>query len=148
MQGPCENDGSQLAMSLVDEPRESMIQPWNRSFIDTMQYCDLANQVLPAVTSTVTVMADSQEGVDYTPIGDDTDIIQTHPWPNSAGLITGALDQEKPIWFYNTGGDLRMVYGFYQYKWGNGCWEWHFDWLDEGWDPFPYSPFNNHWHYT
>ncbi|MCJ7673327.1 MAG: hypothetical protein MUP67_14965, partial [Acidimicrobiia bacterium] len=148
MQSSCEDDGYQLAMYLVDEPRESMIQPWNRNLADTMEYCDLADQVLPGVTSTVTVMADWQEGVDYTPIGDDTDIIQTHPWPNSAGLITGAIDQEKPIWFYNTGGDLRMVYGFYQYTWGNGCWEWHFDWLDEGWDPFPYSPFNNHWHYT
>jgi hypothetical protein len=141
------DDGYQFAAYLVDEPRESMIASWNRNFADTMQYCDLANQV-DGVTSTVTVMADSEEGVDYTPIADNTDIIQTHPWPNSAGLIQHALDQGKPIWFYNTGGDLRMVYGFYQYKWGNGCWEWHFDWLDEGFDPFPYSPFNNHWHYT
>ncbi|MCJ7751677.1 MAG: hypothetical protein MUQ65_11390, partial [Armatimonadetes bacterium] len=148
MQSSCDADGYQLAMYLVDEPRESMIQPWNRNFADTMEYCELASQVSPPVTSTVTVMADSGGGVDYTPIADDTDIIQTHPWPNSAGLISHGLDQGKPIWFYNTGGDLRMVYGFYQYKWGNGCWEWHFDWLDEGFDAFPYSPFNNHWHYT
>jgi hypothetical protein len=141
------DDGYQFAAYLVDEPRESMIASWNRNFADTMQYCDLANQV-DGITSTVTVMADSEEGVNYAPIADSTDIIQTHPWPNSAGLIQHALDQGKPIWFYNTGGDLRMVYGFYQYKWGNGCWEWHFDWLDEGFDAFPYSPFNNHWHYT
>jgi len=139
--------GYQFAAYLVDEPRESMIASWNRNFADTMQYCDLANQV-DGITSTVTVMADSEEGVNYTPIADSTDIIQTHPWPNSAGLIQHAIAQGKPIWFYNTGGDLRMVYGFYQYKWGNGCWEWHFDWLDEGFDAFPYSPFNNHWHYT
>ncbi|MFB3879845.1 MAG: S-layer homology domain-containing protein [Armatimonadota bacterium] len=145
--GANQNDGYEFAAYLVDEPRESMIAPWNRNFADTMQYCGLANAA-DGLASTVTVMADSQEGVDYTPIADSTDIVQTHPWPNSEGLIQHALDQGKPIWFYNTGGDLRMVYGFYQYKWGNGCWEWHYDWLDEGFDAFPYSPYNNHWHYT
>ncbi len=136
-------------MCLLDEPRESGIQPWNRNFADTMQYCDLAHQVAGA-TTTVTVMRDDQEGVDYTPLADALDIMQTHPWSNSAGLISGSLSQGKPIWFYNTGGNLRLVYGFYQLKWpSDGAWEWHYDWLDSDvFDPFPYSPFNNHWRYT
>ena len=143
-----ETDGTPLVMYLVDEPRESMIQPWNRNFADTMQYCDLANQV-PGVVSTVTVMQDNQEGVDYTPLASALDIMQTHPWSPSGGLVDTARAEGKPVWFYNTGGDLRLVYGFYQYKKGNGCWEWHYDWLDgDLWDPFPYSPFNNHWRYT
>jgi hypothetical protein len=142
--------GAPLAFYLVDEPQESGIQPWNRNFADSMQYCDLANQV-PGATSTITVMSDSGGGVDYTPFADALDIMQTHPWPNSEGVILGAFSQGKPNWFYNTGGDLRMVYGFYQYKYGGGggAWEWHYDWLDgDMFDTFPYSPFNNHWRYV
>jgi len=142
--------GTPLAFYLVDEPRESGIQSWNRNFADSMQYCDLANQV-PDAVSTITVMSDSGEGVDYTPFADALDIMQTHPWPNSDGLILGAYNDGKPNWFYNTGGDLRMVYGFYQYRYGtgNGAWEWHYDWLDgDMFDTFPYSPFNNHWRYV
>jgi len=142
--------GTPLVFYLVDEPRETGIQSWNRNFADSMQYCVLANNV-PGAVSTITVMSDSGGGVDYTPFADALDIMQTHPWPNSAGLISGAHDQGKPNWFYNTGGDLRMVYGFYQYKYGggNGAWEWHYDWLDgDVFDSFPYSPFNNHWRYV
>ena len=143
-----EADGVPLVMYLVDEPRESMIQPWNRNLADTLEYCALANQV-PDVVSTVTVMQDTQESVDYTPLAGAIDIMQTHPWPNSSGLAASAASQDKPIWWYNTGGDLRLVYGFYQYKIGDGCWNWHFDWLDSDiWNPHPYSPFNNHWRYT
>jgi hypothetical protein len=150
--------GLPLVMYLVDEPREAGIQSWNRNLADTLAYCDLANQV-PGVVSTVTVMSDSNGGLDYTVIVDETDVAQTHPWSASSGLITKALAQEKPIWFYNTWdhdmwsqhrwADLRFIYGYYQYEVGDGCWEWHFDWLDGGgWDPFPYSPFNNQWHFT
>jgi hypothetical protein len=143
-------DGTPLVFYLVDEPRESGIQPWNRNYADSMQYCQLVNEVTGAV-STITVMSDSGGGVDYTPFADALDIMQTHPWPNSAGLIQGAFSQGKPNWFYNTGGDLRMVYGFYQQKYGGGggAWEWHYDWLDgDMFDTFPYSPFNNHWRYV
>jgi len=142
--------GTPLAFYLVDEPRETGIQDWNRNFADSMQYCNLANQV-PGAVSTITVMSDSGGSVDYTPFADALDIMQTHPWPNSEGLIFGAFDQGKPNWFYNTGGDLRMVYGFYQDKYGGGGggWEWHYDWLDgDMFDTFPYSPFNNHWRYV
>jgi len=156
--GWSDTNDAPLAMYLVDEPRESMIASWNRNFADTMSYCLLAQQVPGAVT-TVTVMADEEEGVDYTPFADALDTMQTHPWPLSAGLIAGAVADDKPNWFYNTGGDLRFVYGFYQLKYagygtsghkrGGGAWEWHYDWLDGGiFDPFPYSPFNNHWRYT
>ena len=142
--------GTPLVFYLVDEPRETGIQPWNRNFADSMQYAALANQV-PDAVSTITVMADSGGGVDYTPFADALDFMQTHPWPNSDGLILGAYNQGKPNWFYNTGGDLRLVYGFYQYRYGggNGAWEWHYDWLDgDMFDTFPYSPFNNHWRYV
>ncbi len=141
-------DGAPLVIYLVDEPRETGIQPWNRNLADTLSYCDLAHQV-PGVVSSVGVMQDTQDGLDYTPIADAVDIMQTHPWPLSEGLISSARSQGKPNWFYNTGGDLRMVYGFYQFAYGNGAWEWHYDWLDSGlFDSFPYSPFNDHWHYT
>lgn len=154
-----ESDGIPLVMYLVDEPRETGIQSWNRNLADTLSYCELANQVSPPVTSTVTVMGDSHSGVDYTPIADEIDVIQTHPWAQSAGLIAAGETQGKPIWFYNIWdhdmwdqarwGDLRFAYGFYQYRIGDGAWQWHFDWLDgDMWDPSPYSPFNNHWHYT
>ncbi|UCC69422.1 MAG: S-layer homology domain-containing protein [Armatimonadota bacterium] len=158
MVGWSDNAGVPVVMYLVDEPRETGIQSWNRNLADTLSYCDLADQV-PGVVSTVTVMSDSDDGLDYAVIADNTDIVQTHPWDNSAGLIDRGLSQAKPVWFYNTWdedmwsqyrwGDLRLIYGFYQYKVGDGCWEWHFDWLDgDMWDPSPYSPFNNQWHFT
>jgi len=114
-----------------------------------MQYCNLANQVR-GLTTTVDLMFDNCTGIDYTPIGDAIDELDTHPWVLSQHLISDAVAAKKPVHFYNTGGDLRFVYGFYQLKWpSDGAWEWHYDWTDGGvFDPFPYSPFNNQWHYT
>ncbi len=146
MQSP---QGTPLAVWLLDEPRESGLNGWNRDFADTMKYVDLAQQV-PGVKTTVTVMDDLDSGVDYSQFADVLDIMQTHSWPNSAQLIQKSYAQGKPNWFYNTGGDLRMVYGFYQYKYGrgNGAWEWHLDWMDSGmFDSWAYSPFSSHWRY-
>ena len=151
-------DGVPLVMHLVDEPREINIQPQNRNLSDTLAYCGLANQVA-GLTSTVSVMADTNNGVDYSSIVDNIDLLCTHPYPAATGIIARARSQSKPIWFYNTWdhemwtdnrwGDLRMIYGFFQYKHGQGCWEWHYDWLHGStWDPFPYSPFNDQWHFA
>ena len=141
--------GAPLAIWLVDEPRESGLNSWNRNFADTMQYATLAHEVPGAIT-TVTVMSGADGAVDYGPFVGALDIMQTHPWPNSENLMQGAYAAGKSDWFFNTGGDLRMVYGFYQYKYGrgNGAWEWHLNWMDSGmFDPWPYSPYNDHWRY-
>ncbi len=138
-----------LPLLLVDEPRECADKPWHANFADTIQYCALAHQV-PGLIETVDLMFDTCTGIDYTPIGDAVDELDTHPWVLSEHLISDATAAKKPVHFYNTGGDLRFVYGFYQFKWpSDGAWEWHYDWLDTGsFDPFPYSPFNSQWHYT
>jgi hypothetical protein len=138
-----------MPLLLVDEPRECADVPWHANFADTMQYCALAHQV-PGLISTVDLMFDTCTGIDYTPIGDAIDELDTHPWVPAEHLISDAIAAGKPVRFYNTGGDLRFVYGFYQLKWpSDGAWEWHYNWLDtSAFDPFPYSPFNSQWHYT
>ncbi len=142
--------GTPLVVWLLDEPRESALNSWNRNFADTMKYATMAHQV-PGIVDTVTVMAQQDGAVDYTPFVDALDIMQTHPYPNSEKLMQGAYAEGKPNWFYNTGGDLRMVYGFFQYKYGrgNGAWEWHWNWMDGGmFDNWAYSPFSSHWRYV
>ena len=139
--------GAKLAIWILDEPRESDA---SRNYVTTMQYVGLAKTV-PGAKLTITVMDDMDSKIDYSQFANVLDIMQTHPSPNSAQLMTKTYAQGKPDWFYNTGGDLRLVYGFFQYKYGlrNGAWEWFYDWLDgQLFDNWPYTPFNNHWRYT
>ncbi len=131
----------------MDEPRESWAPTGD--FASAMARANLAAAV-PGLTDTITVMSGNDGAVDYTPLAGVLSIMQTHSWPNSTALMQDAYAAGKPNWFYNTGGDLRMVYGFFQYKYGrgNGAWEWHLDWMDaQMFDPWPYSPFNNQWRY-
>ncbi len=54
------------------------------------------------------------------------DIISTHAWKGSAGLIARAHEKGKTLWLYNTGMD-RFSWGFYNWRArSEGRWEWHF----------------------
>jgi len=129
-----------VAIWAVDEPREQLINDWNRNLTDTLKYLDLIAQV-PGARSTVTPMGDSQNGVDYMPMVPRMDIIQTHPWERSAGMIEYAQTHEKPVlWTYNAGID-RLSFGFGVWRLGaKGRWQWHYQW-----HTFPFDPFDEGW---
>jgi hypothetical protein len=129
-----------LAIWAVDEPREQLINDWNRNLADTLKYLDLIAQV-PGARSTVTPMGDSQDGVDYMPMVDRMDVIQTHPWDRSAKMIEYAQKHEKPeLWTYNAGID-RLSFGFGVWRLrAKGRWQWHYQW-----HTFPFDPFDSGW---
>ena len=56
-----------LVIWAVDEPREQLINDWNRNLADTIRYLKLISQV-PGARSTVTPMGDGQDGIDYMPM--------------------------------------------------------------------------------
>jgi len=129
-----------LVIWAVDEPREQLINPWNRNLADTIKYLKLISQV-PGARSTVTPMGDAQDGVDYMPMVAEMDIIQTHPWERSAKMIAYAQEHEKPaLWTYNAGID-RLSFGFGVWRLGaKGRWQWHYQW-----HTFPFDPFDRGW---
>ncbi len=129
-----------LVIWAVDEPREQLINDWNRNLADTIRYLKLISQV-PGARSTVTPMGDGQDGIDYMPMVAEMDIIQTHPWERSAKMIAYAQENEKPVlWTYNAGID-RLSFGFGVWRLGaKGRWQWHYQW-----HTFPFDPFDTGW---
>lgn len=129
-----------LVIWAVDEPREQLINDWNRNLADTIKYLKLIAQV-PGARSTVTPMGDAQNGLDYMPMVPEMDIIQTHPWERSAKMIAYAQEHEKPVlWTYNAGID-RLSFGFGVWRLrAKGRWQWHYQW-----HTFPFDPFDTGW---
>ena len=78
-------------------------------------------------------MADTHAGVDYTPLVDHLDILQTHAWSRSRKLIRRAKSKDVPWWIYNAGSD-RLSFGFYPWATrADGRWQWHYAfWSDPG----------------
>lgn len=128
--------GLKLVWWLVDEPRENMVQPWNRNLADTVQYLKLARHI-PNLRTTITPMADVVDGVDHTPMIPLMDIVQTHPWARSKRQIEMArANPKQKLWFYN-GGVGRFVFGFYPWAAGaHGYWQWHYQWWSRPYDIF------------
>ena len=115
---------------VVDEPREREVNEWNRNFADTMKYLDLFDQVDGARTF-IPLMLDTNDGVDYTPIARRLDVVCTHPWESSKGIIAAA----RELWLYNAGMD-RFSYGFHFWKSRANCRaEWAYEWTR-----MPYNP--------
>ncbi len=129
-----------LVIWAVDEPREQLINPWNRNLADTIEYLKLIAEV-PGARSTVTPMGDTQNALDYMPMVPEMDIIQTHPWERSAKMIAYAQEHEKPVlWTYNAGID-RLSFGFGVWRLGaKGRWQWHYQW-----HTYPFDPFDTGW---
>ena len=120
--------GMPVALEVSDEPREAP-NPWNRNLADSIAYGDLMREA--GVVSFITPMGDTESGKDYTALVDHVDIISTHAWKGSAGLIARTRDKGKTLWLYNTGMD-RFSWGFYNWRArSEGRWEWHFCWPDD-----------------
>jgi hypothetical protein len=120
--------GMPVALEIADEPRENP-NPWNRNLADSIAYGDLMREA--GVTLFITPMSDTESGKDYTALVDHADIIATHAWKPSAGLIARTHEKGKTLWLYNTGMD-RFSWGFYNWRArSEGRWEWHFCWPDD-----------------
>ena len=119
----------------VDEPRETGIESANRNFTDTQAMNRLAKQV-PGLRVTVTPMSDDGHGVDYTPMLDTLDVLQTHAWHKSERFISEARKRGTTWWSYNS--------GISRYSWGLQCyvldavgrWQWHYN----SWGKCPHNP--------
>jgi len=122
----------------VDEPREEMINVWNRNFADTVRYLKLNSEV-PGVRTSVTLLSDRQSGLNYVPMIEHMDVVQTHGNSKAKGIIEAARKQNKPFWLYNAGMS-RASWGFLPWKMGAaGRWQWHYQWWAA---PYPYNPFH------
>ncbi len=118
-----QKSGLPVALEVTDEPRENP-NPWNRNLADSITYADMMHEA--GVTSFITPMGDKEGGKDYTILADHVDILSTHAWKGSAGLIARTHEKGKTLWLYNTGMD-RFSWGFYNWRARSaGRWEWHF----------------------
>ncbi|MBM3475189.1 MAG: hypothetical protein FJX75_18155 [Armatimonadetes bacterium] len=125
-----------VAFTIYDEPRESLLNPWNRNFEQTAAYIKLCRQV-PGLVISVNPMGDSGGSVDYTPFAGLVDVLNTHAWKGSAKLISETLRLDKTLWVYNNGYS-RLAWGFSLWKLGaRGNWQWAY--FGAG-SSDPYSP--------
>jgi len=143
--------GMPVTIEVVDEPRE-MPNPWNRRRDEAIRYADWLHEA--GFKTFVTFMGDTNQGKDYTPLVDHTDVVSVHAYEASAKLIARAAELNKALWIYNTGMD-RFSWGFYNWRMNSkGRWEWHFCSPEGGSvDGFPnpqewYTPFTNSNAYT
>ncbi len=112
-----------VVFCIYDEPRESLLNSWNRTFDQTVAYIRLCRQV-PGLLITVNPMGDGSDKKDYTPLGEMVDILNTHAWEGSKGLIARTRKAGKTLWVYNNG-QARLPWGFGVWRVGaKGEWEW------------------------
>ncbi|MBM4035308.1 MAG: hypothetical protein FJ291_26485 [Planctomycetes bacterium] len=108
---------------IYDEPRESLLNSWNRTYDQSVAYIKLCRQV-PGLLISVNPMGDGSDKKDYTPFADMVDILNTHAWPGSKGLIERTKKAGKTLWVYNNG-QARLPWGFGVWRVGaKGEWEW------------------------
>lgn len=138
-----------LVFWVVDEPREKLKNSWNRSLAETL-FLLRSLDGIEGLRTTVTPMADAESGVDYGPLADAVDVLQTHPWSNSKRLMQRARARGVPVWSYNAGAD-RLSFGFHpwaaglqgRYQWHYAFWKAPYDIFAEGWGvtfPSPEGP--------
>ena len=129
-----------MLLYVVDEPRERNINRWNRGFADTIRYCKLVRENIPDGQIHVDPMRDENAGVDYVPILDYVDVIGTHPWDQSSGIVKKSGKESFPIlWYFNA-----IVWDRYDFGLecaaadAKGFWQWHYNW-----DLLPFQPFHS-----
>ena len=129
----------QVVTCIYDEPRESMLNPWNRTFDQTMAYIRLCRQV-PGLRLTVNPISDKDGKKDYTQFGKAVDILNTHAWEGSKKLMAQTLESGRPLWIYNNG-QSRLAWGFGVWRTGAvGEWQWTYPSGSGGADAFSPIP--------
>ncbi len=131
--------GLSVLLYPVDEPRERNTNRWNRNLEDTIRYCKLIRENVPGARIYVDPMRDGNSGVDYVPMLDYVDVIGTHPWDQSSGIVEGCRDRKPILWYFNMITWDRYDFGLQQAASGSeGCWQWHYQW-----DLVPFQPFHS-----
>jgi hypothetical protein len=127
-----ENNGyKNFLFEIFDEPRESVLNPWNRNMEDTVKYLKLCKEI-PEVKTTVIIMADKQDGKDYTQMVPFIDVVNTHHWEKSKGLIKKTKELGKVL-FTNNNGYSRLSWGFDIWKAGiKGRWQYCYTGYSKG----------------
>ena len=134
-----------VVFCIYDEPRESLLNSWNRTYDQTVAYIKLCRQV-PGLLTTVNPMGDGSDRKDYTPLAEMVDILNSHSWHGSAKLIALTKKAGKTLWVYNNGYS-RLAWGFSVWKIGaQGNWQWMYPGWNGGSDaycPIPIGGFEN-----
>ena len=122
----CAKNKVRMALWVVDEPREKALNIWNRNYVDTIKYIKLTQEVPGAIALVDT--HDVNFDVDYTPMTDVLDIIETSLWKGSAKLRAKCdAGTKAQLWIYNSGRS-RSGFGFCPWKAkAKGRFEWAYD---------------------
>jgi len=119
-----------MLLYVVDEPRETGLNWWNRNLEDTLKYLDLLKSV-PNARTYIPVTGDENNRVDYSILADKLDVVATHPTRSCRKLMARAAK----LCLYNAGQD-RLSWGFYVWKSGAASRrEWGYQWVNQ-----PYNP--------
>ncbi len=112
----CKDNKLRVAFWLVDEPREDVINNWNRHYTETVKYVKLAREV-PGLVALVDPMGDENMGKDYTAFPDILDVLCTHAWDGSKKLMSKCKNGARAqLWLYNST-RTRYSMGFNPWKW-------------------------------
>ncbi len=115
-------DGRYIGM-IHDEPRETMLSAWNRTYAQTMIYHKLVGEAAPGMPRGVNPMSDgpvSPEHPDglYAGFAKTFEMIMPHYWAYCKNMIRMARENPKcALWSYNDG-DNRLAWGFHSWKVG------------------------------
>lgn len=105
-----------------DEPRETNLNPWNRTFAQMMIYHKLVGEAAPEIRRGVNPMGDEitkkhPKGM-YTPFAETFEMIMPHYWKRCRNQIDTANKNPKcQLWSYNDG-DNRLAWGLHSWKVG------------------------------
>jgi hypothetical protein len=134
-----EKHGVAVLLYLADEPRERNINQWNRNIQDAIRYAQLVREGVPGAQSFIDPMRDVEDGKDYLPLLEYYDVIATHPWDQSSGIIETVRKEGKPpLWYFNGILMDRYDFGFeVAASPSTGFWQWHFQW-----DLLPFQRFH------
>ena len=122
--------GIRIFLQVVDEPRETNINDWNRNRKDTVWYLKAIRRMAPELRTTVTLMGDQDIfGDSYLPMVPLMDICWTHSTPKSRQCIFLSREEKlSEYWQYNNGMQ-RFPYGFFVWRdRALAHWQWAYSW--------------------
>ena len=106
-----------------DEPRESMVNPWNRTYAQMLIYHRLIGEAAPDIRRGANPMVDGPisaahpNGI-YADFAKCFEMVMPHYWAPCKNIIQCARSNPKcRLWSYNDG-DNRLAWGFHSWKVG------------------------------
>lgn len=115
-------DGRYIGM-IHDEPRETMLNAWNRNYEQMMTYHKLVGEAAPGMPRGVNPMYDGKVSADhpnglYADFAKTFEMIMPHYWAHCKNMIRLAKENPKcSLWSYNDG-DNRLAWGLHSWKVG------------------------------